>query len=66
MAEPIVDKVALAMTWSDRAGQWAELAEAAANAGDQVTMIAALQRAAECIQIHRNLNPPQPNGGSDA
>lgn len=44
------------MTWSDRAGQFAELAEAAAAAGDQVTMIVALQRAAECLQIHRNLN----------
>lgn len=45
------------MTWSDRAGQFAELAEAAAAAGDEVTMIVALQRAAECLQIHRNLNP---------
>ena len=53
------------ITWDDRAGQFAELAEAAAMAGDHATMIVALQRAAECIQIHRNLNPSQEPGNNE-
>lgn len=42
-------------TWLDQADELISLAEQAKAAGNVVVMIAALERAVDCIAIHRNL-----------
>jgi CelD/BcsL family acetyltransferase involved in cellulose biosynthesis len=43
--------------WLKHAAKFVELAVQARGAGDRVTMIVSLQRAAECVQLAKALQP---------